>query len=216
MTKRFALNGELVAVVRDMSGRGSDEVLPGRDQLATNSLGIALAWRWARRIHSGPTSNLHVYAVEYENARGSHFTRIPAGDLKQIRERLHRYQFLTDVYIERWQKAYSEQALLAAEIEAYPDHVVSSDQEECDYLWDFYKLLYSRVPRRLFVACVQKENMRPLERVLSSAYLHSSKTMGGRDQLAVVLLPAGKTERDLVRTAWVDGEGALKFDNLTW
>ncbi len=207
---------QLAALVEKALGATCGDRLPGRDQLRTNRFGVHLAWLWAIDDQKGRKSNIHVYAAEHAMPNGSHLQ-----DLKPVVDAMHaqthRREFLTDVFVERYDgKRRRAQPLLAAEIEASPNHGVEYAYEgegRSDYLWDFTKLLYVRVPKRLFVACTLKgENLDVLSETLVCGYQDAclGKTDG---DAAVVLLPAGHTERKEVRLGRVAG-GRLAFRRL--
>jgi hypothetical protein len=202
-------------VLRQMNGWTGASWLPGTDQMKVNGLGISLGMRWAKATRS-KSSRLFYYAPEHDNGRTSHFRQVPAG-CQQITWRRRDYGFLADLFIEETIRSPSgrvEQPVLAAEVEAYPRHGVRDDIDTNDYQWDFYKLLHVIAPRRLFVACTQKNQLDHLQRALGNAWKRTRHVLPrATDELAIVLLPAGETERAYVRVGTVYGVGELTFTN---
>jgi hypothetical protein len=189
-------------------------VLPGRDQLKTNSVGIHVAWQWATDGVRGPRSNMYVYASGHNCARGSHWEGvrdIVDGAGAQVRE----YQFLTDIYIERWDRKQAvSRPLLVGEVEAWPSHATGYAYEgkgRNDYLCDFSKLLYVLAPLRLFVACVPFQKMTELEKTLSRGLRDAPSACRSGSELAVILLPTGEEQFENVRVG-VAGANGLVFD----
>jgi len=185
--------------------------LPGRDQLRTNRFGLHLSWLWALQGVRGRKSNIHVYASAHAMPNGSHLDEIRCV-LEREDAKLHEYGFLVDVWIERSdRKRRLTNGLVAAEIEASPVHGVQyvyEGPDYSDYLWDFSKLLYVRAPKRLFVGCTTKERLDDLQATLVAGYRDAALPYS--DHAAVVLLPAGETEKEHVRLG-TSSRGRLVF-----
>jgi hypothetical protein len=207
---------EIQALVEQSIQATCEKSLPGRDQLRTNRFGVHLAWLWATDGMMGPKSNVHLYAAEHAMPNGSHLQDVEPV-VRDAGAHLHRYEFLTDVFVERYDgKQRRAEPLVAAEIEASPNHGVNyvfEGEGYSDYLWDFTKLLYVRSPKRLFVACTLKgEPLDVLTRTLSRGYRDANLAQTDGDTIAV-LLPAGETEKPEVRFGCLQG-GELTFRRL--
>lgn len=203
---------DLQATLTDLRGLERRR-LPGPDQMLTNALGITLAHRWGRR-DSHNLERLHTYAPQHLNGRSgiSHFTAVPAKEKRELRTNRHVYSFLLDFFVEERKANGKEVPVVGAEIEAYPRHGVSDDIDTNDYQWDFYKLLHVRVPRRLFVACAARGGHQVLMKSLKNAWWRTSDVVAQeKDQLAVILLPAGSTETKDVWLGIAAGRSALQF-----
>jgi hypothetical protein len=167
----------------------------------TNRFGTYLAWLWAIDGIRGRKTNIHLYATEHGTPNGTHLEHIK-GVIGHAHAHLHQYEFLSDVFIERYRGYRSvPDPLLAAEIEASPNHSVEYVYEGegwSDYLWDFSKLLYVRARKRLFVACARKSHLSQLQTTLQRGY-QDAGPQTSTEATAVVLLPAGRTEFAEVR-----------------
>lgn len=215
MNSHQAVVRALRQVLEDMGRVEAGQVLlPGPDQMQVNALGIALAYRWARSSVSS-MARLHTYACEHQNGRTSHFEGVPALDRVAIEQRWHRYSFLADVFFEEWvgpKAQRRELPVLAAEIEAYPQHGTDDDIDKNDYQWDFYKLLHVIAPKRLFVACTRVERIDAVAASLVAARERTRRATGlDADRLAVVLLPAGERQWQAVRVGIAKGRGPLEM-----
>lgn len=161
--------------------------------MEANRFGIRLAQAWAEHGLNGPKGNVHLFAAKHwmRKTKQSHL----AGIQLELGGKLHKWEFLVDVFIERRRaKPQRTESRLAYEIEASPDQDVDFIEEGGhDYLHDFTKLLYVRAPRRLFVAVSRSTDRRlaRLERTLKRAWRDAMPIAG---ELAVVLLPPGKTQ----------------------
>lgn len=196
---------------------------PGRlpnekDQLQVNRMGIHLAWLWATHDLKGPKSNVHLYANEHRTPKGDHLSDIRSV-LEQASANLHVLEFLTDVFIERFDgKCERTYPLVAAEIEASSKEGVDYVYEgpgRSDYLRDFSKVLYVRVPKRLFVARTRKGLLDKLQATLLRGYKDANLTQDD-GVTVVVLLPAGETESKFVRVG-LSSANRLEFEtNDPW
>lgn len=206
----------LRSLLKDAVDAVTGGVLPGRHQPTTNSIGIYLAWRWALEGERGPRSNVYVYASKHPTAAGvDHFTRLPPSMKEELGPRLREYQFLTDVFITRHSRQNAiERTLLAAEIEASPNHRVEYAYEGDnynDYLWDFSKLLHVKAPKHLLVACAPPERLGTLAETLAQGY-RDARGVQGAEETCVCLLPS-TTDWSEVRLGVVDDTGELRFES---
>ncbi|MFO0762930.1 MAG: hypothetical protein U0359_41220 [Byssovorax sp.] len=134
--------------------------------------------------------------------------------------KIHKYEFLTDIYIERWNaKQRLSCPLLVAEIEASPNHAAEYHYEgdqRSDYLCDFVKLLYTSAPKRLFIACAPAHRLGSLETTLRRAVRESPRleTFPDGPQLGVILLPSALTQLGDTRIGTI-GAGLLQFERLS-
>lgn len=193
--------------------------LPGRDQLRTNAIGIHVAWAWATAKLRGPRSNVHVYASSHRCRRGSHWDSVE-NSVVASGAKIHKYEFLTDIYIERWDaKRRLSHPLLVAEVEASPNQSAGYEYDgdlRSDYLCDFVKVLYTSAPKRLFLACTPTHLLDDLEATLCRAVKESPSLAAfpGGALLGVILLPAATTRWNDVRIG-TTSTGPLSFDRLS-
>jgi hypothetical protein len=142
-----------------------------------------------------------------KSGTGSHMPKWLEADLG---DRWIRKGFLADVFVERQEsKNVRDRPLLAAEIEAAPDHVIGLDATDRGYLWDFYKLVHVRAPKLLFVACTTKSRLEELSNAIVIAARATRSIRNPDDELAVILLPAGATEAQHVRMGVSRGQQEL-------
>jgi hypothetical protein len=190
-----------------------DNKLPGRDQHRTNRFGIHLSWLWACNGHPGKRSNVYFYAARHN----SHLKKIEPV-IRRAKAHVCRFEFLTDVFVEKYyKKQRTVTTLLAAEIEASPNHSVKYGYDgprRSDYLWDFSKLLYVRAPKRLFVGCTVKTRMKELICTLARGYSDANCLADASGETAVVLLPGGTTERTEVQLGLANSGHRLEFAPL--
>lgn len=217
MTQHRVLHQLLSTAARDLCSSGR---LPGPDQLLTNAVGIHVAWHWAVQATARPKTNIHIYSAAYTRERSDHWKGVE-DILNRSRPCIHKHQFLTDIYIERWKsKMRMSEPLLVAEVEAWPGHNVDFAYEgrlRSDYLCDFVKLLYILAPKRLFIACTRAQRLNDLQALLSRAVRESpiSNCEHTQTELGVILLPAGVTQTDNIRIGVLGKGNKLTFSTVS-
>lgn len=189
---------------------GSRHILPS-DQPTTNALGLRLAWEWARYGLS-ERERVTLYAAPHPT---SHGTRLELARLRHGRDLMYEpYEFHSDIFV-TVKEGNVERPLLAAEIEAFPEHAVS--YEACSttrgYWWDLEKLLYLKTPRKLFMARCPTEKLDELQRSIGRKWMEMHEDLK-RDECVIVLMPSAATHVDHVRYAILRADEPLFFETL--